>query len=186
MAPNQAMFQMANVISILTESITQIDHEIEVLRIFTEDYNIKAQNFLKSYYEEFSAIKKNLRECRLKLTSLAKKTVHMTKKIRGFFKFSKLLGDNRAVELQLNALRSLLMDSVPILENASKEYKEAISRFENFAPEIVELNQEVEKMLNTDAIDNNKWSTGARSRVYSSVGIGTIMCVVMDFVVSRG
>ena len=81
----ESMEQVNKAIKNLTNEISKIDKEMKVLQNLSATNNLKAHELNSAYYNEYLPIKANLRNCRLKLKRLAKKTVNMSKKIKGYY-----------------------------------------------------------------------------------------------------
>ena len=177
--PKEAIEHVTKFILALTEGIEKIDNEIKILQQLAATNNLKAQDLNSAYYHEYLPIKKNLRETRLKLTEYAKKTVVMSKKIRGFYD-NTLIGDAKAIKGQMGALKKFLNQSIPILEGAEKDYKSAIAKIETFAPRFFDFNQEVKKMLDKDNAASARWKAEVRAGIYSSASAGTVGCIIGD------
>ena len=177
--PKQAIKQVTKFITVLTEGLSKIDNEIKVLRNLTATHKLEAHNLNKAYYHEYLPIKTNLRESRLKLTKLAKKTVIMSKKIKGFYDNTNI-GDVVAIKAQLHTLKKFLKESMPILQESEEEYKSAIEKLETFAPKFFDFNNDVKLMLDKSSASYDEWTTDVRAGVYTAAGAGTTTCIILD------
>ena len=144
--PKQAIKQVTKFITVLTEGLSKIDNEIKVLQNLTATHKLEAHNLNKAYYHEYLPIKTNLRESRLKLTKLAKKTVIMSKKIKGFYDNTNI-GDVAAIKAHMHTLQKFLKESMPILQEFEAEYKSAIEKLETFSTMIFDFETNLKKMV---------------------------------------
>ena len=183
--PKKAIEQVTKFITVLTDGITKIDNEIKALQKLTATNNLESHNLNHAYYHEYLPIKKNLRESRLKLTRLAKKTVNMSKKIKGFYDNTNI-GDAVAIKAQMHTLKKFLKESMPILLESEAEYKSAIDKLETFAPKFFDFNQEVKKMLDQGDALWYKWTSEVRAGVYAGAGTGTTICIIVDVAGAAG
>jgi len=177
--PKQALEAVTKFITVLTDGITKIDNEIKALRNLTTTHNLEAFDLNHAYYHEYLPIKTNLRESRLKLTRLAKKTINMSKKIKGFYDNTNI-GDVVSIKAQLHTLKKFLEESMPILQESEAEYKSAIEKLEAFAPKFFDFNQEVKKMLDTGSAVYDEWTSDVRLGVYAGTATGTVTCAILD------
>ena len=183
--PKEAIEQVTKFITVLTEGIAKIDKEIKILQKLAETTNLKSHKLNKAYYHEYLPIKSNLRKTRLKLTRYAKKTVNMSKKIRGFYDNTNI-GDDVAIKGQMHTLKKFLKESISILQEAEAEYISAIAKIETFAPKFFDFNEEVKKMLDKDDAASAIWKAEVRAGVYVGAGGGTIGCIIADLLGALG
>jgi len=183
--PKDSIEQVTKFITVLTEGIKKIDNEIKVLQKLSATNNLKAHKLNHAYYHEYLPIKRNLRESRLKLTRLAKKTVNMSKKIRGFYD-NTYIGDAVAIKAQMHTLKKFLKESMSILQESEELYKSAIAKLEAFAPRFFDFNQDVKKMLDENDDASTKWKAEVRGGVYGGTGGGTLACIIADVAGASG
>jgi len=183
--PKKVMKEVTKFMMVFTEFLSKVDNEIKVLQNLSATHNLEAHDLNHAYYHEYLPIKTNLRECRLKLTRLAKKTVKMSKKIKGLYDNTNI-GDVVAIKAQMHTLKKFLKESMSILQESEAEYKSAIQKLEAFAPKFFDFNQEVKKMLDKSDSVRDKWIKETREGAYAGTGAGTGICIIVDVLGALG
>ena len=184
--PKVALEEVGKQIGVLAEGISQIDAQYEELQKMTVANELKVFNLNIAYWSEYYTIRDNLRITRLNLRKLAKETVIMCGKIKGYFEASSDLGQTASLKLQLTALERFITRAIPVLEEAEEEYVSAVEKLGSFQLKRYEFEQELAKMVNTKSAEYQYWTKKVRLGVYSGATVGTFTCIIPDAVATWG
>merc|ERR1712045_1064838 len=108
-------------------------------------------------FPEYNNAKRYLRETGQKLREFAYKTVAEARDLKTLFVAVDESQDSGLLEIAINKTMSFMSDTVEIFREANEKYQTAKNTFVDLKNSSTRSKDKVEKMLNTDSDEHQKW-----------------------------
>jgi hypothetical protein len=196
-------FSDANNLSIVQELVEESQDIIQRLQQGVSEINDKHKTFAGEALKDLIFIKLQLKNARLELNDLARRTVLAVGDLKAFSEAffaddtDELAQTVNVVDLrssdkmeyvreQMDVMKNLINDTNTKVGEVRKIYADIKTRFANVELKLTQYKLMVEHLLRNETSDLVSYTTNARAGVYSGAGVSTTICIVADVLGALG
>merc|ERR1712233_265792 len=130
----------------------------------------KDKQFKDEYFPQFNSARSKLRQVRNELRKLAGKTVYKTRNLKNLLAALEKNKKDQKVFLgaALKEMKSLMISSKKILDEALEEYNLTIEAFKNLNSAINDHNQFLKKLADSESKEFKEWERSVRGVAYGT------------------
>merc|ERR1712165_400219 len=175
-ALNSTIKAARDTFELLDDLCDEAKENIEKLNVEMKRLDKQDNVFHDEYFPKFNAARSKLRQVRNKLRKLAGKTVYKTRNMKNLLA---ALENNKKDEkvflgAALKEMKSLMISSKKILDEALEEYNLTIEAFKNLNSAINVHNQFLKKFKDEESKEYKDWEIATRSVAYSAIGTSSV------------
>jgi len=183
--PEKALKLIKKTMDKLDGALEELDEKVKALQNATTQIELKNIEMTREFLDNYFVVREDLRNARFDLRKLARKTVTLTKDIKGLLE----IWDGKSnfeIQEQFDTLKQFLTDAVPIFKSAEEKYKNAITSLSNSQVTFNLFKVGIQNMNTKGTTEYGTWTKTVRASVYVTTSAGTIGCIFADIFVTWG